>query len=114
MGDRGNVAVMQYPYDDQDKVVYLYTHWGGTELPVVLAEALDSAAGRGRWNDPAYLARIIFCRMVRGDEAGETGYGISLTPPDNEHEILYVNCGDGTVNGVPFEKFIDYWRARKR
>lgn len=79
MGDRANV----YIKDSATEGVFLYTHWGGDELPEVVREALDSDAGRGRWNDGSYLARIVFCRMVKGDEASATGYGISSRLGDN-------------------------------
>jgi hypothetical protein len=113
MGDRGNIVIR---YEDGSDI-YFYSHWGGTELPRTLAEALNSTAGRARWNDEPYLARIIFDH-VTGLEGGETGYGISPYLTDNEHPILLVNVnaqrverhnGDGV--GTPektwtFEEFI--------
>jgi hypothetical protein len=74
--------------------IYLYSHWGGSELPTVLQKAL---AKRWRWADPAYLARIIFDEMIEGEGGNETGYGISTFQPDNEHLILVVNCQSQTV-----------------
>ncbi len=100
MGDRANVLVKDRA---GDKGVYLYTHWEGTELPATLQRAL---AKRCRWDDPAYLARIIFCEMVKGQEAEETGYGIALWAPDGEHRVLEVICQDETVNGMDFDEFI--------
>lgn len=70
MGDRRNVVVR---HSDQHSVA-LYTHWSGSELPGVLAAALDR--GRGRWGDPIYLTRIIFSEMIQGEVMSETGYGI--------------------------------------
>lgn len=73
MGDRRNVIVK----DDRKKPgVALYTHWGGSELPEQVKAAL---AKRWRWNDAPYLARIIFCQMVKGEEQEETGFGITTT-----------------------------------
>lgn len=75
--------------------VYLYTHWGGHELPALL----QSVVKRGdRLNDAHYLARIIFCEMVGTDTEGATGYGISSEICDNEHDILEVDCEAGTVS----------------
>jgi len=54
MGDRANV----YIREDNDHGVYLYTHWGGYELPEVVRRAL--ARGESRWSDAPYLARIVF------------------------------------------------------
>ena len=92
MGDRANVMVK----GSQDSRVYLYTHWGGEELPIALRDALRR--GRSRWGDDSYLARIIFCEMVKGKEAESTGFGISAYLVDNEHPILVVDPQEGTVS----------------
>lgn len=93
MGDRGNVKVLMHSglpeREGREDAVYLYAHWAGTELPILLQRAL---ARRERWQDESYLARIIFCEMVKGEEDGETGYGIASYQPDNEHPILVVDC----------------------
>jgi len=91
MGDRANI----YIKEDEKHGVYLYTHWGGYELPEKLRTALKR--GKGRWNDAAYLARIVFCEMVKGDEEGSTGYGISSRLQDNEHPIIVVDTVKQTV-----------------
>lgn len=108
MGDRANVVVLQPKGDKVKEVtdalfnkdrerVYLYTHWNGSELPQTLQSALSR---RLRWDDHAYLTRIIFCEMVKGDEEGETGFGISTTPPDNSHDFLVVDPNEQTVSLV--------------
>lgn len=94
MGDRANVVIQQ----GDGKRIYLYSHWGGYELPESLAVGLDK--GRGRWDDESYLARIIFREMGAGQE-GETGFGISTYPPDNEHPFLVV---DTKAKAVRVEK----------
>ena len=85
MGSRANVVV----HDDVDesKVVYLYTHWGEEELEAEVAKALHR--GRERWGDAPYIARIIFCEMVRDDLDSPTGYGISAVPYDGEEIHVY-------------------------
>lgn len=88
MGDRGNIAVQT-----GDKRVYLYGHWSGQEMPEILRKAL---ARKARWDDPSYLARIIFCELV-GDDKSETGFGISATIDDNEHPIIVVDCDKQVV-----------------
>jgi len=65
MGDRGQIKIND---------VYLYTHWYGSNLKKILASALNR--GRSRWEDPEYLARIIFCEMVKGEEMDDEGFGI--------------------------------------
>jgi hypothetical protein len=89
MGDRANVVLKQKPAE-----IFLYTHWGGSELPEVVRGAL---AKRWRWNDDSYLARIIFCELVKGSEAEETGFGIATAPPDNSYPYLVVDCAKQEV-----------------
>jgi hypothetical protein len=88
MGDRGNICVDNGP---NQSPVYLYGHWSGSVMPHVVKRALDSERGRNRWDDGAYLTRIIFCELVSGDEKGETGYGIASHICDNQRPIIYVD-----------------------
>lgn len=86
MGDRGNIAVLQHgKTPDKPEQVWFYTHWSGSEIE----ETLQWALGRQqRWTDDSYLAKIIFCELVKGSESEETGFGISTRISDNEHDIL--------------------------
>lgn len=86
MGDRGNIVVQE----KTDCRVYLYGHWSGHEMPEILRRAL--VRGQGRWDDPQYLARIIFCEMVGDDRDGTTGFGISARVHDDEHPLIVVDC----------------------
>lgn len=90
MGDRANIKVCGAGN------VYLYTHWAGTELPGTLQAALER--GKARWDDAQYLARVIFCEMVHGDEGELTGYGISGECCDGQDRILTVNVNKQTVS----------------
>lgn len=92
MGDRGNVQVKE---NVSDSGVFFYSHWYGSELPQRVATALKR--GRSRWGDTAYLARIIFCEIVKDEINGETGYGISTQECDPEYPLIVVNDGDYTV-----------------
>ena len=89
MGDRANVRVI-----DADSEVFLYTHWSGAELPKTVKSAL---AKRLRWSDGQYLARIIFCEMVKGAASEETGYGITSVCGDGQGQIIIVDVDDQTV-----------------
>ena len=93
MGDRANVVIRDdWPADlNQREAVFLYTHWGGSELPEQLRDALIH--GRGRWGDPSYLARIVLDRMTRDDADDITGYGISTRLGDNEYPLLVLHVG---------------------
>ena len=99
MGDRANVKIAG---------VHLYTHWGGGNLPFKVQDALKK---KWRWDDDAYLARIIFCEMVKGDEEGETGFGISKDLCDNQYPIIDIDCENQTVSfggegTIPFAAYI--------
>ena len=84
MGDRANIAVKQ----PDGGFVYLYTHNGGYKYEDDLRSALDKHA---RWDDGAYLTRIIFDQMTKDAYSWETGYGISTSIQDNGHPIIYVD-----------------------
>jgi len=83
MGDRGQVLILEGD-------VYLYTHWRATELIETVRKALTR--GKGRWNDPEYLARIIFSEMVRDDIDGLTGYGIGTQQHGDVWRLVTINC----------------------
>jgi hypothetical protein len=92
MGDRRNVVLCFDP-DDEDRRVYLYTHWYGDQLPLIVQNAIRR---RERWDDPPYLSRIIFSEMI-GDEKNlkdSMGFGIDVSIcdtnyPDREIEIYF-------------------------
>jgi hypothetical protein len=109
MGDRANVKIR-----NQNGSVFLYTHWDGSELPDKLQRALKR---HQRWDDSAYLTRIIFCEMVRDDIDGETGFGISTNRTMDDRPILIVDCSsqrvavgdraDIEIRSVSFEEFCE-------
>lgn len=96
MGDRGNIAVKQR----DGATIYFYTHWKGFAVTDALTDAL---AKRERWDDDAYLARIIFDALTDGDR-GTTGFGISTDISDNSYPIPHVDCSTQTVmyDGVKY------------
>lgn len=97
MGDRANVAVkVGYgkKINEPGACVVFYTHWSGSEVPGAVAAALT--AGKDRWDDPPYLARVVFDR-VKGDDKGTTGYGIDTDLGDNEYPLLVVDPDTKTV-----------------
>ena len=89
MGDRGQVLI-------KDEGVYLYTHWGASGLVDTVKNAL---AHKERWDDPEYLARIIFCEMVGEADAlaGSTGFGIGTEKHEDVWRVVIVNCADHKV-----------------
>lgn len=92
MGDRANVVVVQ---SDGGRI-WLYTHWAGVKLAADLARALKR--GRERWDDPSYLARIIFCEMLPKENWSElAGIGIANEQQDNNHPNLVVDVSKTRV-----------------
>lgn len=87
MGCRGQVKF-------QDTNVYLYTHWGATDLPNIVQASLRR---RWRWNDPEYLARIVFDEMTRGSHDQETGYGIGTEEHGDIEMLVTLNCKEREV-----------------
>jgi hypothetical protein len=84
MGDRANIVL----HEGRGGQLYFYTHWQGRDLPVILQRAL---ARRQRWNDEAYLARIIFGEMTAQEPLGSLNFGISTRLGDNEYPLLVVD-----------------------
>ena len=116
MGDRGNVV---FKYEDGNKI-YFYSHWGGSGLKETVRKALIRAKGEdgvvgsssgnnGRWEDESYLARIVFCQMLKEEGASFedlTGFGIAPYEVDNEHPLVVVDTKAQTVNGIPFADYV--------
>lgn len=92
MGDRANIRLK----DSESGVMYFYSHWGGSELPLTLKSAL--VRGKDRWDDSPYLSRIIFCEMIKDDVLDNTGFGLSTYETDNEHTIIEVDTEKNTVS----------------
>lgn len=90
MGDRSNIAVKQY----DGSTVYLYGHWMGEDSIKIAKTVLGREQ---RWSDHAYLARMIFSEMVKGDLDSDTGYGISTTMCDNEYPIIVLDPSTQTA-----------------
>jgi hypothetical protein len=117
MGDRANIYVKQHDHTGDPKPgIYLYTHWGGTELAATLQEAL--IRGEERWGDEQYLTRIIFSEMVGTGVDENTGFGITTYPCDNGWPLLVVDSKNRQVSvsefpydgvetkGLRFEDFV--------
>jgi len=106
MGDRGQVRFI-----DGDNEVWFYTHWGASNLTRTVQAALKR--GKSRWDDPEYLARIIFCEMVKGDVEDLLGYGIGFSEHGDVWQVVTVNASEQTVEvrrpeigPISFEEYI--------
>jgi hypothetical protein len=102
MGARRNIAITSKT--EPGRAIYLYSHWGGPDMHVVLQHALKR--GQDRWDDPPYLTRIIFSEMIKDEVLQNTGYGISLEPWDEQYPTIIVDTKSKTVNGVPFRQYV--------
>lgn len=85
MGDRASVKLNFGSRDDQAlPPIYLYSHWGGSDMPATLALALRR--GESRWDDDSYLARIIASAVfVDAGITDTTGAGLSPYPIEDVH-----------------------------
>lgn len=114
MGDRINVIVKQ-----EEAAVVLYSHWLGSNMKGIIAEALNSDAGRNRRTHYNYLTRIIFCSMMKGYENDlEHGFGINAMPlgmvdafieectAEDDQPPIVIDVHHQTVDGVNYRDFI--------
>lgn len=111
MGDRGNIRLKQ----PNGQSIWLYTHWSGTEMPATLQAGMK--LGIGREYDPSYYNRSIITEFTRGARDGDnTGFGVSLDPGDNEHDILEVDLAEKRVRVRSAKGYFDEepeWDADK-
>jgi hypothetical protein len=95
VGDRGNIFFVD-AHGKQLGGLYMYSHWAGSTIWKVVRSALER--GRERWGDPQYLARIMFCELVRDSVLDDTGYGLGTSIGDNGHAIVRVDDDDSRVS----------------
>lgn len=90
MFDTGNVFVINNEgiLGGKEGVV-LYTHSEGQELALVVKKALSKKV---RWDDAAYLGRIIFCQMVKGKEEEDFGFGLSNEVFESRRPIIVIDA----------------------
>ncbi|TMO84850.1 hypothetical protein [Pseudoalteromonas spongiae] len=89
MSDPANILIKR---DENDHGVYLYSHWGANTIEKTLQDALKRNL---RWDDPAYLARIIFDEMTKGEQGEEVGFGISSYLI--EGNVIQINVRQQTI-----------------
>ncbi len=91
MSTPGNIQIRVSNYP-----IYFYSHHEGDQLGLIVAQAL--LRGKTRWNDPPYLARIIFCQLVIEQEEVKsvTGFGIDTVMGEGGVKV-YVDALAETV-----------------
>ena len=87
MGNRAQVKI-------EPMGLYFYTHWHGYHMPLLVRDAL---AKQWRWNEPSYLARIIFDSITAGTHEEENGVRINTKFMDEDHPTIVVNTELQTV-----------------
>jgi len=111
IGNKGQIKILM---GKNESPIYLYSHWGASELIKNLQIAMQRNL---RWDDPSYLARIIFCQMVKDDLDGETGYGIDtylhsdiwrLLIVDCENQLIIINDRDTEAKHYSFQNFCNF------
>lgn len=94
--------------------IYLYQHYDGYNLPNTVRDALKR--GKDRWDDPEYLARIVFCEMIRDDIDVTTGYGIDAAFHDDVEYLItlhtdtlriVINHINSHSDSLSFEEYIN-------
>ena len=90
MGNRGQVLI-------KDESIYLYTHWQGSNLINIVREALSR---KQCWDDPEYLARIVFSTMTKGYEDEETGFGIGNKQHGDINFLIELDCATQQIRIV--------------
>jgi hypothetical protein len=96
MSDTGNVFVVNHQgiLGSKEGVV-LYTHSEGQELALVVKKVLSK---RVRWDDAAYLGRIIFCQMIKGKEEEDFGFGITNEVFDAKRPIILIDVENQEIS----------------
>jgi hypothetical protein len=112
MGDRTNFHFRV----DSDKILSLYSHWGGYTRKQDLARALNAAMPRIQMGDIDYALRICVSQLIGAEWLNETGFGLSINDPmsnEEEHGYLEIDFTTGTVKDdeivKPIQEFISYY-----
>lgn len=108
MGDRANIRLKFNAGTDHEASIYLHSHWGGR---TVLGTLHDALSRRQRWDDDAYLARIIANELFHDCYGDETGFGLAPFVGDNQYPVVHVDLDANTVStslgfSETFEQFI--------
>lgn len=93
MGTRGQVHI-------KDTDIYLYQHYDAYNLPEKIRKVIEEGK---RLDDPEYLARIIFCEMVKDSKDQECGFGIGNDIHDDVEFLVRVDCRNGIVTDIHYK-----------
>jgi hypothetical protein len=104
--------------ENNDTLIYLYSHWGADTWRQDLALALDKA--RPRWEDKDYCLRIIIDQLTKYERDKETGYGIGIVQQNEIETMDYpvlINVLSQTLNDEgrehSWQAFVEYQEEMK-
>jgi hypothetical protein len=85
--------------------VYLYSHNTANELVNVVSDVLSRQV---RWDDPDYLSRMIFCRMIPKNKwDDELGFGIGTQLYTDVNMLITLDTVHQTIKiSSAFETYI--------
>lgn len=109
MGDRGEIVISgpeTTPDGDQIPVpfeLYIYTHWRGSDLPILAASAINKAEGDRRLGHLPYFARICLDTLSKHTKDGTTGVGVSNSHIDGYKAVYYRKRRSGSEYNISVE-----------
>lgn len=101
MGDRANVKIVT----EAGPAIWVYTHNHGHDFPKMLRGALEFC--KDRWEDEPYFTRCLITELCKPAGGSATGFGVSLYPTDNEHDVMEVVFADKKVNQLSCKGYHD-------
>ena len=81
----------------EDSGIYLYDHHGAESDNATVSAVHSAISRRERWEDPEYLAAIIFREMIKGDMDGNASFGIGTGLNKDTQLLVTVNCDSKTI-----------------
>jgi hypothetical protein len=87
--------------------VFMYQHYDGYNLFEDVCKSVLRAQKAGRMNDPEYMARMIFCDMVKDDVEGSTGFGLGPEVHGDIEYLVHVIPTDNNQSCQVLEKDIN-------
>lgn len=85
--------------------IYLYTHENAKNLVAIVHDVLSKKI---RWDDPDYLARMIFCAMIPIDEwNSDKGYGIGTQYYIDANLLISVDLPENWISISSFGSGVD-------
>ena len=98
MGVKGQVHI-------EDENVWLHTEYEGYNIRNVVCRALRRS--KSCWNNPEYLARIIFSEMTRDNIDGIVDYGIGTKKHSGVEWSVAINCQGQAVTVTLWDRFLE-------